>query len=209
MDSSDLITVTPPGNTSSPRLGLTGRHSEGKHQGDCNAKSFKTSLPHPSPNPDSKRALRGGPVCRLQDRPRPGTFAPRTGDEIVAAGQFVHTGTHVVLWMDPGGYDAYRVERRFSPLDKADWETSQAEVRGLGSPNRYNLRSSGLSSNEVEHVRGGGWDLPLLQRVVDQFVIHFDVCGTSRQCFKVSTTCVTSACISCSTWTARFTRPST
>jgi hypothetical protein len=24
-----------------------------------------------------------------------------------------------------------------------------------------------------------------LQRVVDQFVIHFDVCGTSRQCFKV------------------------
>jgi len=117
--------------------------------------------------------------------PPPGTFAPRTGDEIVAAGQFVHTGTRVVLWMDPGGYDAYRVERRFSPLDKADWETSQAEVRGLGSPNRYNMRSSGLSSNEVEQVRGGGWDLPLLQRVVDQFVIHFDVCGTSRQCFKV------------------------
>jgi N-acetyl-anhydromuramyl-L-alanine amidase AmpD len=117
--------------------------------------------------------------------PSPGTFAPRTGDEIVAAGQFVHTGTRVVLWMDPGGYDAYRVERRFSPLDKADWETSQAEVRGLSSPNRYNMRSSGLSSNEVEQVRGGGWDLPLLQRVVDQFVIHFDVCGTSRQCFKV------------------------
>ncbi|MGO8930610.1 MAG: N-acetylmuramoyl-L-alanine amidase [Limisphaerales bacterium] len=117
--------------------------------------------------------------------PRPGTFAPRTGDEIVVAGQFVHTGTRVVLWMDPGGYDAYRVERRFGPIDKADWETSQAEVRGLDSPNRYNLRTSGLSSNEVERVRGGGWDLPLLRRVVDQFVIHFDVCGTSRQCFKV------------------------
>jgi N-acetyl-anhydromuramyl-L-alanine amidase AmpD len=27
--------------------------------------------------------------------------------------------------------------------------------------------------------------LPTLQKVVDQFVIHFDVCGTSRQCFKV------------------------
>jgi N-acetyl-anhydromuramyl-L-alanine amidase AmpD len=117
--------------------------------------------------------------------PRPGTFAPRTGDEIVVAGQFVHTGTRVVLWMDPGGYDAYRVERRFSPLDKADWESSQEEVRGLTSPNRYNMRTSGLSSNEVQQVRGGGWDLPLLQRVVDQFVIHFDVCGTSRQCFKV------------------------
>ena len=45
--------------------------------------------------------------------------------------------------------------------------------------------SSGLTDEEIERVRGGGWDLPLLQRVVDQFVIHFDVCGTSRQCFKV------------------------
>ncbi len=117
--------------------------------------------------------------------PRPGTPEPRKGDEIVAAGQFFHTGTHVVLWMDPGGYDAYRVERRFSPIDKSDWETSQADVSGLNSPNRYNLRRSGLTNDEIERVRGGGWDLPLLQRVVDQFVIHFDVCGTSRQCFKV------------------------
>jgi N-acetyl-anhydromuramyl-L-alanine amidase AmpD len=117
--------------------------------------------------------------------PRPGAFAPRTGDEIVVAGQFVHTGTRVVLWMDPGGYDAYRVERRFSPIDQADWKASQVEVRGLGSPNRYNMRTRGLTKEEVERVRGGGWDLPLLQRVVDQFVIHFDVCGTSRQCFKV------------------------
>ena len=117
--------------------------------------------------------------------PRPGTFAPRQGDEIVVAGQFVHTGTRVVLWMDPHGYDAYRVERRFSPIDKADWESSQADNRSLTSPARYNRRSNGLSKEEIERVRGGGWDLPLLQRVVDQFVIHFDVCGTSRQCFKV------------------------
>jgi N-acetyl-anhydromuramyl-L-alanine amidase AmpD len=117
--------------------------------------------------------------------PKPGTLATRRGDEIVVAGQFVHTGTRVVLWMDPHGYDAYRVERRFSPIDNADWERSHAEVRGLNSPNRYGLRRSGLTTNEIERVRGGGWDLPLLQRVVDQFVIHFDVCGTSRQCFKV------------------------
>jgi len=91
----------------------------------------------------------------------------------------------VVLWMDPGGYDAYRVERRFSPLEKSDWENSQTEVRELTSPNRYNLRKNGLTTNELERVRGGGWDLPTLQRVVDQFVIHFDACGTSRQCFNV------------------------
>jgi hypothetical protein len=87
--------------------------------------------------------------------------------------------------MDPGGYDAYRVERRFSPLDKADWRSTQAEVKDLTSPNRYNLRREGLTDEEIERGRGGGWDLPTLQKVVDQWVIHYDVCGTSRQCFKV------------------------
>lgn len=117
--------------------------------------------------------------------PRVGAFSPRKGDEIIVAGQFVHTGAKVVTWMDPGGYDAYRVERRFSPLDKAGWAQSSEEVKDLDSPNRYNLRQAGLTEEEIERVRGGGWDLPTLQRVVDQFVLHYDVCGTSRQCFKV------------------------
>jgi len=34
--------------------------------------------------------------------------------KLLSPGKFVHAGTPVVLWMDPGGYDAYRVERRFS-----------------------------------------------------------------------------------------------
>src|SRR5579863_1803071 len=117
--------------------------------------------------------------------PTPGAYEPRKGDEIVAAGQFFHTGTPVVLWMDPGGYDAYRVERRFSPIAKADWEDSHAEVKDLTSPNRYGMRTRSLSTNEIEQVRGGGWTLPLLQRVVDQFVLHFDDAGTSRTCFRV------------------------
>ncbi len=123
--------------------------------------------------------------CATAPKFRPGALAPRTGDEIVVAGQFVHTGVPVVLWTDPGGYDAYRVERRFAPLDKSDWNTSHEEVRDLETPNRFNQRKSNLSTNELERLRGGGWDLPTLQQVVDQFVIHFDVCGTSRQCFKV------------------------
>jgi N-acetylmuramoyl-L-alanine amidase len=117
--------------------------------------------------------------------PQPGTIEHRTGDEIVVAGQFVHTGTPVVLWMDPGGYDAYRVERRFAPFDQSSWETSHVAVAELKTPNRYNLRQHVLTPEQIEKVRGGGWDLPLLQTVVDQFVIHFDVAGTSRQCFKV------------------------
>jgi N-acetyl-anhydromuramyl-L-alanine amidase AmpD len=116
---------------------------------------------------------------------RPGTLAARRGDEIVAAGQFIHTGTPVVLWMDPGGYDAYRVERRFSPFDKSGWRDSAAEVKALTSPNRYGFRADALTEEEIERLRGGGWDLPTLQNRVDQFVLHFDACGTSRQCFKV------------------------
>ena len=107
--------------------------------------------------------------------PRVGSFAPRKGDEIVVAGRYVHTGTPVVLWTDPGGYDAYRVERRFAPQDKADWKITQEEVEGFDTPNRYNLRKSGLTGEEIERVRGGGWDLPTLQKVVDQFVLHYDV----------------------------------
>ena len=45
------------------------------------------------------------------------TFAPRKGDEIIVAGQLFHTGTKVVTWMDPGGYDAYRTERRFAAYE--------------------------------------------------------------------------------------------
>src|SRR5579883_3292263 len=104
--------------------------------------------------------LLAGAGCRTA--PRPGTMEARRGDEIVVAGKLVHTGTRVVLWMDPGGYDAYRVERRFSPFDKSDWEDSSKEVRGLRSPNRYGMRVRGLTDAEIERVRGGGWDLPLL-----------------------------------------------
>ncbi|MBL9188018.1 MAG: N-acetylmuramoyl-L-alanine amidase [Opitutaceae bacterium] len=116
---------------------------------------------------------------------RPRTFLPRKGDEIVVAGQLFHTGTRVVTWMDPQGYDGYRVERRFSPEAESSWEKSKEAVKDLRNPARYNLRRDGLSPEEIERVRGGGWDLPLLQRTVDQFVLHYDVAGISKQCFKI------------------------
>ncbi|QDU71331.1 N-acetylmuramoyl-L-alanine amidase [Mucisphaera calidilacus] len=114
----------------------------------------------------------------------PGTQAfERKGDEIVAAGHYFHTGAPVVLWTDPGGYDAYRVERRFVPWEESDWDNSKEVVR---DPNRFGLRHKGDWPEEtLEQIRGGGWDLPLLQRTVDQFVIHYDVCGTSQKCFDV------------------------
>ena len=116
---------------------------------------------------------------------RPGDELKRTGDEILVCGQLFHTTAPVVLWTDPGGYDAYRVERRFSDFDKSSWEESVKEVDSLDSPNRYGIRKEKLKPEQVEKVRGGGWDLALLQQVVDQFVMHYDVCGTSQTCFKV------------------------
>jgi N-acetyl-anhydromuramyl-L-alanine amidase AmpD len=110
----------------------------------------------------------------------------RRGDEIVVCGQLYHTTAPVVLWTDPGGYDAYRVERRFVPFDQASWaKTRDAEIADLRNPNRYGMRLKGLTPEQVEKVRGGGWDLETLRTVVDQFVIHFDVCGTSKRCFQV------------------------
>src|SRR5262249_43081304 len=124
-----------------------------------------------------------------EPRAKPGDRLPRSGDEIVVCGQLYHTTTKVVLWTDPGGYDAYRVERRFSPRGRGEPQapgaakrTSNAAERGGA---RYGLRTRGPAPDQIERVRGGGWDLPLLQQVVDQFVIHFDACGTSRRCFQV------------------------
>jgi N-acetylmuramoyl-L-alanine amidase len=117
---------------------------------------------------------------------RPGSRLERKGDEIVVAGQYFHTGAPVVLWTDPGGYDAYRVERRFAPWEKASWAaTTQESGNELDSPNRYGLRQNVLTDEEIEKVRGGGWPLELLRQKVDQFVLHYDVCGTSKVCFDV------------------------
>jgi N-acetyl-anhydromuramyl-L-alanine amidase AmpD len=124
--------------------------------------------------------LLAGCVCHS-----PGSHAKRKGDEIVAAGQFFHTGTPVVLWMDPAGYDAYRVERRFAPYAESDYADSRAVLDSPGTPNRYDIRERNLTPEQLERVRGGGWDLPTLQSNVDQFVLHFDAAGLSRTCFKI------------------------
>ena len=107
--------------------------------------------------------------------PVPGQPEPRTGDEIVAAGQFFHTGTRVVLWLDPNGYDAYRIIPRFTGLSN--------DPPQLYNGIHYNVRNHDMTTDECTAVQSGNWTLPMLQRVVDQFVIHFDVAGTSRRCF--------------------------
>ena len=68
------------------------------------------------------------------------------------------------------------VEPRFAPLDQKP-TAAEKEKQGDVWSSHYSTRTAGLSPEEPserERVRGG-YDLTLLQRVVDQFVIHFDV----------------------------------
>ena len=82
-------------------------------------------------------------------------------DCIVVAGRRVSIGTRVVTWDEPGGYSAYRQGKHFD------------RSAGLDGEKRYGTRP------------GDPQELAALQDQVHQFVVHYDVCGTSRQCFKV------------------------
>ena len=112
--------------------------------------------------------------------PTPGDPMTRTGDEIVAAGRFFHTGTPVVLWLDPDGYNAYKARQHFDatkimPDNPADPD----------SPSRYSPTRRDLAPDLKARVDEEGWTLDNLQQQVDQFVLHYDVCGTSARCFFV------------------------
>lgn len=96
----------------------------------------------------------------------------RRGEELRVCGQLAPTGTPIVLWDDPGGYDAYQTHKHFSPDPEPDGKR------------RYGERDD-LPAAIAARVQQHGWDLSDLQQVVHTFVLHFDACGTSRQCFKV------------------------
>jgi len=109
----------------------------------------------------------------------PGDRLERAGDEIMAAGQMFHTGAPVVLWTDYKSYDAYRAHCRFKP----DQELPSKPVSD--SPVRFGSWRRGLPEEVADEVRADGWDLATLQQYVTQFVMHYDVCGTSARCFDV------------------------
>lgn len=91
---------------------------------------------------------------------RPGA-AWASGDEIIAAGVRIHTGTRVITWRDPGGYNGYAGMPAQSP------------------------RRAPLGAAEAKRVREHGWTLPALQKTIDQFVLHYDAAGLSRTCYQV------------------------
>ncbi len=109
---------------------------------------------------------------------RPGQPLPRAGDEIMVCGKLYHTGAPVVLWTDPGGYDAYRAECRFVDQLRPTNPVSD-------SPVRFEAMRHHVPDAVQTTIRERGWTLPELQEHVDLFVLHYDACGTSRRCFQV------------------------
>jgi N-acetylmuramoyl-L-alanine amidase len=104
-----------------------------------------------------------------------------TGDEIVVCGQMFDTGTPIVLWTDPGGYHMYGAAPTTATTARATTTTTPSTQ---ATQRRMHTRTSPLTDAEVERVRREGWTLPFLQKNVDQFVIHYDVAGVSRNCFR-------------------------
>ena len=81
-----------------------------------------------------------------------------------------------MLWFEEGGYDAY--DTTLVPGSEPDYADSETGRRY--EPGR---RTRGEPSRQL--VRPGSTDLAELRRAIDQFVVHYDVCGLSRTCFRV------------------------
>jgi len=122
--------------------------------------------------------------------------SPRVGDEIVVAGEFLHTDApnRVVCWFDPGGFDAYRTTPAL-PVDTAPGATPKqvAELGGAkGEVARFGsrrLKPSPADGAVGSPPRGGAGALVTdafdLTECVTQLVVHHDGCGRSRECFRV------------------------
>ncbi|MEZ6013887.1 MAG: peptidoglycan recognition family protein [Planctomycetota bacterium] len=116
-------------------------------------------------------------ACRSGSKPMPEELAQLSiGQHIVVAGERVYVGAPVILWDDPNGYDAYQTTLHFGPAAEGATTPADGELRykpGRTDPDG-NVR-----------VAHGSNDLLALQGAVDMFVVHYDVCGISKQCFKV------------------------
>lgn len=114
------------------------------------------------------------------DEPEPPPLpAIQPGAEMVVAGHLFAIDAPVVLWSQPGAYNAYAERCHFTPE-----QVMPSEPADPGAPARYSQRVP-RSRSLRRKVKADGWTLDHLRDQVDLLVIHFDACGASRQCFKI------------------------
>ena len=131
----------------------------------------------PLPAPPEPREAAAAPV---EERPQPAERpepAPARG-QLVACGRRFDVDAPVVLWTDPGGYDATSTAYRFGPPANAGDAPRPGELR-------YTPGRETRGAGRRVLVRPGERDVDRLASVVDQLVLHYDACGLSRTCFEV------------------------
>ncbi len=106
--------------------------------------------------------------CRAAATPRERWPA---GHEIVVCGERFRIDAPVVLWTEEPFYDAHAEGPRFA-------------VAGPSGP-RYRPGREVRDPALAARVEREGWTLANLREQVDLFVLHYDACGTSRECFRV------------------------
>ncbi len=89
---------------------------------------------------------------------------------VYVAGEARPIAVPVVTFRDRDGFDGYLERCAFD-----DALLPRRPASGCETPRRYRPRPS----------QKDGWNLSRLREEVDQFVIHYDVCVTSRRCFEV------------------------
>ncbi len=108
----------------------------------------------------------------------PGQLAARRGDEIIIAGQMIHSGAPVTLWIDAGGYDGYRGHRH----DEPEFEGPQNHPDRIL---RFGSTRRDIPASLRQKVQRDGWCLEDLTGVIDTVVLHYDACGSSSRCFHI------------------------
>ncbi len=135
------------------------------------------------------------PVVRAELAP---PVTQTVGEDIVICGRRVPIGTPVVLWTEPPFYDATNTGPRFAPAkpdEAAKLRYQPGRVRKRANPDfvaapkdgEVDTRLLGQRATAIEEVLVAPdvTDPSALRETVDQFVLHFDVCGISRTCFRV------------------------
>jgi N-acetyl-anhydromuramyl-L-alanine amidase AmpD len=100
-------------------------------------------------------------------------------DAIVACGERFSIGAPVVLWTDPGGYDAYSTLPHFATPANAE------PLLGMRYLPGRRVKREGHDTPMLGALAGASSCFNELRGAIDMFVVHYDVCGVSRTCFKV------------------------
>jgi N-acetylmuramoyl-L-alanine amidase len=108
-----------------------------------------------------------------------GSWAQEPGQSLIVCGERVDVGVPVVTWKDEGGWDAH-LETCFFDRTRV---LPRTPAEGCDEPMRYGPRRN-LAADIAAEVSASGWTRALLQRQVEQVVVHYDGCGTSRGCFE-------------------------